>query len=483
MKTLRMFSLLTLAICGTLQSYGQAVEAEVPGDNFSLEGALELFKQSGSPEEFERLLNSPDSKVNNLDLNGDGYIDYIRVHDRYEGNVHAFIIQAVIAERELQDIAVVTLEKLANGRAVLQIIGDEDIYGIETIIEPTQEVRTYAGARTNRTVINVWAWPSVQYVYGPYYSGWVSPWGWYDRPVWWHPWRPVAYVHYHPIWRPYYSYYSVCNTRRVVYAHEIYHPYRSTSVIVHHRHGDRVNRYRSHYDDRDRYEGRRSYAGHDRSTRNGAHPERSSDSYRNSRSAANNEVTPSSGRWSSIDRRTGSSERTFSPDRARAGGRSMITPERDRGARRHVQSSPSLDTENSSPVRSREARPAGRQRSDVNEQRPVGRERSAVNERSLRTEVRSNPTEIRRGNVPDTRPSENIRRERFEPQPTRSSSVDRRSSPPARSVERQVPVQRSSPAPRVERPAARSSGSHATPPRSSSHNREARPAQNSRGRR
>ena len=50
---------------------------EVPGDNFSLEGALELFKKSASPEEFERSLNDPDSRVNNLDLNGDGYIDYI----------------------------------------------------------------------------------------------------------------------------------------------------------------------------------------------------------------------------------------------------------------------------------------------------------------------------------------------------------------------------------------------------------------------
>ncbi len=57
---------------------------EVPGDNFSLEGALELFKKSASPQEFEQLLNSPDSKVNNLDLNGDGEIDYIRVIEAWK---------------------------------------------------------------------------------------------------------------------------------------------------------------------------------------------------------------------------------------------------------------------------------------------------------------------------------------------------------------------------------------------------------------
>jgi hypothetical protein len=32
----------------------------LPGDNFSLEGALELFKKSASPEEFEKLLNTED---------------------------------------------------------------------------------------------------------------------------------------------------------------------------------------------------------------------------------------------------------------------------------------------------------------------------------------------------------------------------------------------------------------------------------------
>jgi hypothetical protein len=243
-----MLSVLALVLSG-ITSYGQNLNAEVPGDNFSLEGALELFKKSESPEHFERLLNSPDSKVNNLDLNGDGYIDYIRVFDRYEGNVHAFILQAVISERESQDIAVIELEKLANGKAVLQIIGDADIYGVETIIEPTSEVRTYAGAMRSTTVVNVWSWPSVQFIYGPYYSGWYSPWYWHFYPVWWRTWVPVAYVHYHPIYVTYSPYYSYCHTRRIVYAQHIYRPYRTTSIIVYNRHRDRITHFRSAYPD------------------------------------------------------------------------------------------------------------------------------------------------------------------------------------------------------------------------------------------
>lgn len=237
--------MLFLLMVGGTALYAQQYQEEVPGDNFSLEGALELFKKSSSPEEFERLLNSADAEVNNLDLNGDGDIDYIRVIDRNKGAVHTFILQAVISQYESQDIAVIALEKLANGKAVLQITGDADIYGIETIIEPTQEVRINAGTSTARSVVNVWSWPSVQYVYGPYYDPWISPWHWSYRPIWWSPWRPIAYIHYYPRWDRYRPYYNICYTPRIRYAHEIYRPYRSTSVVVYNRHHSQITTYRS----------------------------------------------------------------------------------------------------------------------------------------------------------------------------------------------------------------------------------------------
>ena len=243
---------LFILMLGWMTAKGQQ-QWEVPGDNFSLEGALEIFKKSATPEEFERMLNDPDARVNNLDLNRDGYIDYIRVVDMYEGNVHTFILQAAISEYESQDIAVITLEKLANGRAILQITGDADIYGVETILEPTTEVRTYAGANRSRVVVNVWSWPLVRYVYGPYYSVWVSPWGWSYRPYWWSPWRPIVYYDYYAFWNPFRWHYSVCYTHRIVHAHRIYRPFRTTSVIVHNIHHHRINEYRSRYIDRDGY--------------------------------------------------------------------------------------------------------------------------------------------------------------------------------------------------------------------------------------
>lgn len=252
-----------LLMVGSLTMKAQEDRIEVPGDHFSLEGALELFKKSASPEEFERLLNSADSEVNNLDLNGDGEIDYIRVIDRKEGNVHAFILQAVVSDQERQDVAVIELEKLANGKAILQITGDEDIYGIETIIEPTEEMRINAGTSTARNVVNVWTWPSVQYVYSPYYIDWVSPWTWSYRPFWWRPWRPVAYYYYYPRWERYRPYYSVCYTHRVN-AYHYYRPYRSSSVMVHNRHATQINTYRNSRSSdvyRGRDHGDRQYSG------------------------------------------------------------------------------------------------------------------------------------------------------------------------------------------------------------------------------
>src|SRR5215470_14427569 len=67
-----------------------------PGDNFSLQGALEMFQKSKSPEEFEKLINTKEKNVNNLDLNKDGKIDYVKVIDKTEKKVHAFILQVPV---------------------------------------------------------------------------------------------------------------------------------------------------------------------------------------------------------------------------------------------------------------------------------------------------------------------------------------------------------------------------------------------------
>ena len=91
-----------------LSSYRQH---RLPGDNFSLQGALEMFKQSKTPEDFEKKLNTKDNYVNNLDLNQDGKIDYIRVIDKTKGDAHALVLRVAVNKSESQDVAVIGIEK------------------------------------------------------------------------------------------------------------------------------------------------------------------------------------------------------------------------------------------------------------------------------------------------------------------------------------------------------------------------------------
>ena len=134
--------LLLIFVCfaaTTISAKAQEDSTGMPGDNFSLQGALEMFKQSSSIEEFEKLINTENKNVNNLDLNGDGDIDYIKVIDKAGKDVHAFILQVAVSETENQDIAVIELEKTGDTTAMLQIIGDEEIYGEQVIVEASDE--------------------------------------------------------------------------------------------------------------------------------------------------------------------------------------------------------------------------------------------------------------------------------------------------------------------------------------------------------
>jgi len=224
----------------------------LPGDNFSLEGALAMFKKAGSPQEFERLINTQNNGVNNLDLNGDGEADYIRVIDKRDGDDHALILQDVVSETESQDVAVIEVERKGNQDAVLQIVGDEDLYGEQRIVEPSDVTNPAPTTTYTYTpppaqppvVVNVWGWPAVQYMYGPAYTVWASPWGWGAWPVWWRPWRPVYYPVFYGYCAPYRPYYRVVYYHRVGYAHRMYAPMRTTSVIVRTRTAPVVMRYR-----------------------------------------------------------------------------------------------------------------------------------------------------------------------------------------------------------------------------------------------
>ncbi len=160
----------------------------LPGDNLDLYAVLDLFQKSKTIEDFETSLNSESTKINNLDLNLDGKVDFIKVETKKKDNDYTFILQVDVSKTEKQDVAVILVSKDKNGKVTIQIVGDKDLYGKDYIIEPkatTPSVTAnpaYSGAEpvtvnvpASTTTVIVQSAPIVQYVYSPAYVPYVPP--------------------------------------------------------------------------------------------------------------------------------------------------------------------------------------------------------------------------------------------------------------------------------------------------------------------
>ena len=224
---------LFLLLVSQSQSFAQSDSLGMLGDQLDLYGVLDLFKNSDNLEEFEKKLNSEDNEVNNLDLNNDDKIDYIRVVDYKEGNGHAIVLQVPISASESQDVAVIEVDQAADKVAHIQIVGDDDLYGKNYIVEPLDDNQSTTITNNTIVVVNTWSWRPVRYFYGPSYRAWVSPWRWSYYPGWFRPWRPVGWYAYHPRvlrYRPYARVVVVRRSPRIYTA--VYAPRRVTSKVI-----------------------------------------------------------------------------------------------------------------------------------------------------------------------------------------------------------------------------------------------------------
>jgi hypothetical protein len=220
--------LLLTSILAVLVAFGTTVMAQeypdeylgLPGDNLNLYAVMKLFQESETLEGFERSLNDQTSRINNLDLNGDNYVDYIMVLDYVDGNVHTIILRVALDKNEFQDVAVFTVQRFSNGSVQIQLIGDEALYGQNYIIEPNYAETQNPGymGKPNRNVrvnivytsyFEVADWPMIHFIYLPDYHMWHSSWYWGYYPSYWNPWHPFYwhyYYGYHYNW--YHHYYT-----------------------------------------------------------------------------------------------------------------------------------------------------------------------------------------------------------------------------------------------------------------------------------
>jgi len=159
-----------------------------------LNAVAAAFAESRSVKEFEQILNSSRYMINNLDLNHDGWIDYLRVIETYRGYYHALLIQACLAPGVFQDVATLVAERRPDVLYV-EVIGDRYLYGANYIVRPVFVKR-----------------PPMWDIYGrPNYACWSSPYYYGSFPSYYTQPQPIYLNHYQAYVNTYMTNHHYCH--------------------------------------------------------------------------------------------------------------------------------------------------------------------------------------------------------------------------------------------------------------------------------
>lgn len=200
-----------------------AMSSEI-SDNLDLIAVASVFGDSRDLEDFEQRLNDPSLQLSNLDLNNDNQVDYLRVIESIQGNAHIIVIQSVIGRDLFQDVATVEVQKLANNRVQVQVVGDVYMYGNNYIYEPVY---------VSTPVIYASFWSPRYY---PYVSNFY--WGYYPSYYsFWNPYPIFRYRNNIGIHINFYNTYNYVNDRHCLVAYNNYY-------------GRRANGYEKQYPNR-----------------------------------------------------------------------------------------------------------------------------------------------------------------------------------------------------------------------------------------
>jgi len=190
------------------------------GDGLDLYAVLDLFQNSKTIESFEKSLNDPKTKINNLDLDLDKKVDFIKVvtekKDKKDES-HMFILRVDVSKTESQDVAAILLNRDKDKKVSLQIVGDEDLYGKDYVIEPKGNSPVtpnpaYKGddpvtvtVEAPATTVVVQQAPIVQYVYSPAYAPYYPPYYYGYYPGWFAFSAVVSFGFYAAAWGGYHG--------------------------------------------------------------------------------------------------------------------------------------------------------------------------------------------------------------------------------------------------------------------------------------
>jgi hypothetical protein len=390
MKTKVASLLVVLVLIATQCMAQQKITVEAQNNdisnNLDLKAVATVFGESKNLEEFEQKLNDYESGISNLDLNNDGQVDYLRVIEKNENNIHVVVIQAVLDKDVYQDVASIVVERdQENNNTTVQVIGDPYIYGNNYVIEPAY---IYT--------------PSIfSFFWGAAYFSWYSPYYWGYYPNYYHHRSPFGvniymsnvYGRINHNQRYYYT-----NARRDARAESIYNSVKRNDYAV--RYPDRTfsSRNQSIRNKRD-IEFSRSGVMRNSSTR--SNYQGSSSVNRNTRSFDSNSSSQRTYSPSSQDRSNTYQTRTNSNVRQNTSSDPIYSPRTNSGSSNTnttIQRNSSYQPRQSSDNSVRYSAPRTSSSSSVSQPSRTVETRSAAPQQTRSTESRSsNKTESRSG--------------------------------------------------------------------------------------
>jgi len=155
--------------------------SNVPGQGLDLQALIGLTKQAKDAESLERLLNQPGS-INNLDLDEDGQVDYIRVQEYGGGNTKNFSFVALLRDGQEQEVANLVIEQTpGQPEATVQVQGHPAVYGPNVYYSAVLPIAT--------ALFLAWA-------LAPRPALYVSPYGFGAFPPYYRPYAPVPVATY-----------------------------------------------------------------------------------------------------------------------------------------------------------------------------------------------------------------------------------------------------------------------------------------------
>ncbi|HDS15230.1 MAG TPA: hypothetical protein ENN66_01100 [Proteobacteria bacterium] len=139
-----------------------------------------LLQKAEDAAALERLLNDPQTGINNLDLNEDGQVDYIKVTEYGSQESRGFSLTVEPAAGETQEVATIAIAKQGSDKVEVEVQGNPQIYG--------QQHYYHNSFGLSDMLFMAW-------LFRPH-SFYSSPWGHGNYPNSYRPYSPVSQENY-----------------------------------------------------------------------------------------------------------------------------------------------------------------------------------------------------------------------------------------------------------------------------------------------